>query len=83
MPCSATTRRVVAAVNRRAVALVEAVRDEALGAGERDWVVLEASVGPRSDAYRPSMTMTDTEAERYHAAQLERSPIRDAGRSAP
>jgi homocysteine S-methyltransferase len=61
----------LAAVNRRAIALVEAVRDEALGAGERDWVVLEASVGPRSDAYRPSMTMTDIEAERYHAAQLE------------
>jgi S-methylmethionine-dependent homocysteine/selenocysteine methylase len=60
----------LAAVNRRAVAFTEAVRDEVLEAGERDRLVLEALVGPRSDAYRPTMLMTAGEAERYHATQL-------------
>ncbi len=60
----------LAAVNRRAVAFTEAVRDEVLAAGERDRVILEAFVGPRSDAYRPTMLMSAGEAERYHATQL-------------
>jgi homocysteine S-methyltransferase len=60
----------LAAVTRRAVAFTESVRDDVLGAGDRDRVVLEAFVGPRSDAYLPTMTMTDIEAERYHETQL-------------
>jgi S-methylmethionine-dependent homocysteine/selenocysteine methylase len=60
----------LAAVNRRAVAFTEAVRDEVLGADERDRIVLEAFVGPRSDGHRPTDVMTAREAERYHAAQL-------------
>ncbi len=60
----------LAAINRRAVAFIEAVRDDVLGEGERDRVVVEACVGPRSDAYRPTMLMTANEAERYHATQL-------------
>jgi homocysteine S-methyltransferase len=60
----------LAAVNRRAVAFVESVRDEVLEPGARDEVLIEACVGPRSDAYRPTLLMDDDEAEQYHAAQL-------------
>ena len=60
----------IAAVNRRAVAFVESVRDDVLGPAERDRVVLEGSIGPRSDAYRPAFRMDADEAERYHSAQL-------------
>jgi homocysteine S-methyltransferase len=54
----------LAAVNRRAV--------EFLGdlAADFDDVVIEGSVGPRSDAYSPTLLMDTDEAERYHAAQL-------------
>jgi S-methylmethionine-dependent homocysteine/selenocysteine methylase len=60
----------LAAVNRRAVALVEAVRDEVLGPVERSNVVVEGCIGPRGDAYRPERLMDAGEAERYHAVQL-------------
>jgi homocysteine S-methyltransferase len=60
----------LAAVNRRAVAFVESVRDEALPPAERGNVVVEGSVGPRSDAYSPTLVMDAEEAERYHAVQL-------------
>ena len=60
----------LAAVNRRAVELVEAVRDDAREPSERDDVVIEAAIGPRSDAYRPTLLMDPEEAERYHAVQL-------------
>src|SRR5437870_4861989 len=57
----------LAAVNRRAVEFVEGVRDDVLGPGERDGVVLEGCIGPRSDAYRPAFRMDADEAERYHS----------------
>jgi S-methylmethionine-dependent homocysteine/selenocysteine methylase len=60
----------LAAVNRRAVAFVESVRDETLPPAERGNVVVEGSVGPRSDAYAPTLVMDSEEAERYHAVQL-------------
>jgi S-methylmethionine-dependent homocysteine/selenocysteine methylase len=60
----------LAAVNRRAIAFVEELRDELLGPAERDTVAVEACVGPRTDAYRPTDLMEADEAERYHAAQL-------------
>jgi homocysteine S-methyltransferase len=60
----------LAAVNGRAVALVEDVRDDVLGPGERGRVVIEGSVGPRSDAYSPTLLMDAEEAERYHGVQL-------------
>jgi S-methylmethionine-dependent homocysteine/selenocysteine methylase len=60
----------LAVVNRRAVAFVESVRDEALPPAERGNVVVEGSVGPRSDAYSPTLVMDAEEAERYHAVQL-------------
>jgi S-methylmethionine-dependent homocysteine/selenocysteine methylase len=60
----------LAGVNRRALEFVESVRDEALEPGERGNVVVEGSVGPRSDAYNPAFLMDADEAERYHAVQL-------------
>lgn len=60
----------LAAVNRRAVALVEAARDEVLEPTERGNVIVDACIGPRSDAYRPTAIMDAQEAERYHAPQL-------------
>jgi homocysteine S-methyltransferase len=60
----------LAAVNRRALAFVAAVRDEALAGGGPSEIVLEGLVGPRSDAYRPALVMDAAEAERYHSAQL-------------
>jgi homocysteine S-methyltransferase len=60
----------LAAVNRRAVELVEAVRDDVLEPAERGSVVVEASIGPRGDAYAPAFVMEAKEAEGYHTAQL-------------
>ncbi len=60
----------LAAVNRRAVALVESVRDEVLEAADRSNVIIEACIGPRSDAYLPTLLMDADEAEEYHAVQL-------------
>jgi homocysteine S-methyltransferase len=54
----------LAAVNGRAVAFMER-----LAPGGAD-VVIEACVGPRSDAYSPTLVMDADEAERYHAFQL-------------
>jgi homocysteine S-methyltransferase len=41
-----------------------------LGSAERADVVIEACIGPRSDAYNPTLLMDADEAERYHAVQL-------------
>jgi homocysteine S-methyltransferase len=49
---------------------MEAARDDVLEPSERGDVVIEASLGPRSDAYRPTLVMDEGEAERYHATQL-------------
>jgi S-methylmethionine-dependent homocysteine/selenocysteine methylase len=60
----------LAAVNRRAVAFVEAVRDDVLAPEAREGIVIDACIGPRSDAYRPTLVMDAEEAESYHACQL-------------
>jgi S-methylmethionine-dependent homocysteine/selenocysteine methylase len=60
----------LAAVNRRAVEFLVDLRDEVLEPQARDGVVIEACVGPRSDAYRPTLLMDEAEAERYHTSQL-------------
>jgi homocysteine S-methyltransferase len=60
----------LANVNRRAVAFVEQVRDDVLEPAERDSVVIEGSIGPRSDADHPTLLMDAEDAERYHAVQL-------------
>lgn len=60
----------LAAVNGRAVAFVEDVRDDVLEPAEGRNVVIEGCVGPRSDAYSPTLLMDAAEAERYHAFQV-------------
>ena len=67
----------LAGVNTRAVEFVGSVRDEVLAPAERGNVVVEGSVGPRSDAYNPTLLMDADEADRYHAAQLQ--TFADAG----
>ena len=56
--------RELAAINRRALELLENM------AAEYNDVVIEGCVGPRSDAYNPTLLMDADEAERYHAVQL-------------
>lgn len=56
------------AINRRAAALVAAVRD-ALPADQPP-LAIGGSVGPRADGYRPGERMSPEEAEQYHTAQV-------------
>jgi S-methylmethionine-dependent homocysteine/selenocysteine methylase len=58
----------LADVNRRAVALLEALRESTAGDPE---IVISGCIGPRGDAYRVDDAMTADEAERYHSAQAE------------
>jgi homocysteine S-methyltransferase len=67
----------LADANERAVAFVESVRDQSLRSDARGNVEIEGSIGPRSDAYRPSFLMDAGEAERYHAVQV--NTFADAG----
>jgi S-methylmethionine-dependent homocysteine/selenocysteine methylase len=60
----------LAGVNRRAIAFLETVRDDVLEPAERGGVAIEGCVGPRSDAYSPTLVMDAEEAEQYHAIQL-------------
>jgi homocysteine S-methyltransferase len=60
----------LAAIQRRAVAFLEDLRDDVLLPAERDGVILEACIGPRADAYSRDSTMDADEAQRYHAGQL-------------
>ena len=55
----------LADVNRRAVRLLEQLRDEA------PQIVICGCIGPRGDGYRIDETMTAAEAERYHSAQVD------------
>lgn len=56
----------LAAVNRRAVAFMEELREEVPGAD----VVIDGCIGPRSDGYAPTLIMDADEAEQYHAFQI-------------
>ena len=55
-------------VNRRAVALLEGLRESTGGDPE---MVISGCIGPRGDAYRVDDAMTAEEAERYHSEQAE------------
>jgi S-methylmethionine-dependent homocysteine/selenocysteine methylase len=58
-------------LNVRAIGFLEQLRDDVMPLGEqRDSVVVEGCVGPRSDAYRPRLRMDAAHAAAYHAAQL-------------
>lgn len=58
----------LADVNRRAVRLLEQLREET---GGRPQIVICGCVGPRGDGYQVGETMTAEEAERYHSSQVE------------
>jgi homocysteine S-methyltransferase len=66
----------LAAVNRRAVEFMEEIRDEVLGPESAD-VVIDGCIGPRSDAYAPTLIMEASDARAYHAFQL--ATFADAG----
>jgi len=58
----------LAGANRRAVGFaVDVARDYG---DPRQPVVVNGSIGPRGDGYRPDMRMTVNEAERYHSVQI-------------
>jgi S-methylmethionine-dependent homocysteine/selenocysteine methylase len=58
----------LAEINRRAVRLLEQLREET---GGRPQIVICGCVGPRGDGYQVGETMTAAEAERYHSPQVE------------
>ena len=62
--------KALAELNGRAVAFLEQLRDEVMPAEERDAVVIEGCIGPRSDAYRPTLRMDAASAAEYHGFQL-------------
>ncbi len=70
-------REALADVNGRAVVFLEELRDDVLAPDDRDAVLIEGCVGPRSDAYRPALRMDADQAERYHSFQLR--ALADAG----
>ncbi len=55
-------------LNRKAVALLEAVRSEHEKPGAP--IVISGNVGPRGDGYTPGDTMSVAEARRYHLPQV-------------
>ncbi len=58
----------LAEINRKAIALLAAIRDEYQTASSP--MVISGCIGPRGDGYVPSALMTADEAEQYHAAQI-------------
>jgi S-methylmethionine-dependent homocysteine/selenocysteine methylase len=62
------TAEALAGVNRRAVRLLEQLREET---GGRPQIVICGCVGPRGDGYQVGETMTAEEAETYHSPQVE------------
>jgi homocysteine S-methyltransferase len=59
----------LAEVNRKAIELLEEVRDAAASTVQP--IVISGNLGPRGDGYRPDARMTPREAQRYHAPQVE------------
>ena len=63
------TSEALAEANRKAIHLLENVRNEY--ATDRTRVVISGCVGPRGDGYVPDSTMSEQEAEAYHRVQVE------------
>jgi S-methylmethionine-dependent homocysteine/selenocysteine methylase len=63
------TSEALAEANRKAIQLLENVRNEY--ATDRTRVVISGCVGPRGDGYVPDSTMSEQEAEAYHRVQVE------------
>jgi S-methylmethionine-dependent homocysteine/selenocysteine methylase len=58
----------IADANRRAVSLLEQIRDEFKGHLRK--IVISGCLGPRGDGYNPAKKMTAKEAHTYHAGQV-------------
>ncbi len=57
-------------LNGRAIGFLEQLRDDVMPPDQRDTVLVEGCIGPRSDAYRPSLRMDAAHAAAYHGVQL-------------
>jgi S-methylmethionine-dependent homocysteine/selenocysteine methylase len=55
-------------MNRKAIALMEELRDEYAGSAP---IVISGCIGPEGDGYAPETMLTADEAERYHSRQIE------------
>ena len=66
----------LADVNRKAIALLEAIRDEYETPDTR--IVISGNLGPRGDGYRPDSRMSVQEAQDYHATQIQTFAQTDA-----
>jgi S-methylmethionine-dependent homocysteine/selenocysteine methylase len=62
------SRQDLAEVNRRAIEMLAALRDER--ASELTPMPISGNIGPRGDGYVPGRTMSAAEAEAYHAEQI-------------
>lgn len=64
--------RRIAELNRDAIALMHALRDDHVRRypNARRSIVISGCVGPRGDGYDPGLAMTASEAEAYHRAQI-------------
>jgi S-methylmethionine-dependent homocysteine/selenocysteine methylase len=56
------------ALNRKAIALMEELRDEAQSAAP---VVISGCIGPQDDGYNPTTKLSAAEARDYHSTQIE------------
>ncbi|HKP20250.1 MAG TPA: homocysteine S-methyltransferase family protein [Thermoleophilaceae bacterium] len=54
-------------VNRKAIALMEELRDAYAGAGE---IVISGCIGPQDDGYDPQTKLSAAEAQDYHSTQI-------------
>jgi S-methylmethionine-dependent homocysteine/selenocysteine methylase len=60
--------REISDANRRAIALLEEIRNEFKG--DLKDAVISGCIGPRGDGYNPGKTMSVKEAQAYHTAQV-------------
>ena len=63
------TAREMADVNRRAIGLLDEIRNECKGNAKE--VVISGCVGPRGDGYSPVKTMSEKDAQSYHQQQIQ------------
>jgi homocysteine S-methyltransferase len=61
------SREALAEANRRAVDLLEEIRDEY----PDQEIVVSGAIGPRGDGYVPDRAMTEAQAEAYHSEQVD------------
>ncbi|MGI8462027.1 MAG: homocysteine S-methyltransferase family protein [Solirubrobacterales bacterium] len=58
-------------LNMRAIELMEELRDEQLGSGSTEPIVISGCIGPQGDGYSPEQILSSAAAQSYHRAQVE------------